>query len=287
MRARAFCPGHVTGFFDIHRTDDALSTGSRGAGICLSRGATTEVDVATSKGSTVKVNINGSERDAPVTRRVVELLTGEGDLGVSVVTSLDLPEGQGFGMSAAGALSTGMALCEILGLDRQRAFEAAHSAEVQLGGGLGDVSALHGGGIEIRQKAGLPPVGVVTRISGSPDIVLAVVGKPLSTADVLSDEDAVSRINLHGARALARLLENQTVEHMMHLSQSFARDTALASAEVLTAIDAVEGRSIASMSMLGNSVFAIGADDQSIHALSDLGQVHLCTVDLEGPRILR
>lgn len=286
MRSRAFCPGHVTGFFEVHRTDDALSTGSRGAGICLSLGATTEVEVASSEEPSIRINIDGSEREAPVTRRAVELLTGDEPLRVSVVTSLDLPEGQGFGMSAAGALSTSIAVCNVLALDRRRAFEAAHSAEVQLGGGLGDVSALRCGGVAIREKAGLPPIGRVSRIDGSPDIVLAVVGKPLKTADVLSDQRAVSSINMHGAHKLAELLEEPTIDRMMRLSQSFARDTGLASAEVLSAMAAVEPPGIASMSMLGNSVFAIHADDSSVQTLSGLGEVHLCTVDLEGPRLL-
>lgn len=286
MKSRAFCPGHVTGFFEIHRTDDVLSTGSRGAGICLSLGAMTEVEVKPSHEAAIDVNVNGSENKAPVTRMAVELLTRDKSLDVAVITSLDLPEGQGFGMSAAGALSASLALCDILKLDRQKAFEAAHSAEVQLGGGLGDVSALHCGGIAVRERAGLPPIGSVTRIEGCPDIALGVVGKPLRTADVLSDSEAVARINLHGAHSMVELMKNPTLDSLMQLSQSFSRDTGLASAEVLSAIEAVEPPGVASMSMLGNSVFAVRAPESSMDYLSDIGELYLCTVDIEGPRVL-
>jgi pantoate kinase len=37
--SKAFCPGHITCFFHPVRTDDVLTTGSRGAGIRLSKGA--------------------------------------------------------------------------------------------------------------------------------------------------------------------------------------------------------------------------------------------------------
>lgn len=286
MKSRAFCPGHVTGFFEVVRTDDPLSTGSRGAGICISLGATTEVHVERADAPSLSVNINGVERDAPVTQRAVELIAEDEPLSISVTTSLDLPEGQGFGMSAAGALSTGIALCDVLEFDRQKAFEAAHLAEVGLGGGLGDVSALRIGGVAVRDRAGLPPVGNVTRIEGVPDITLAVVGRPLSTASVLRDADAVSRINAHGARRVDDLLENPSVGHMMLLSQSFAVDTRLVSREVLAAIDAVKPPGIASMSMLGNSVFAIGVDEYAPGFLAPPGDVYSCVADLEGPRLV-
>lgn len=38
-----YAPGHITGFFTIHMTDDPLSSGSTGAGLCLKEGVITEV----------------------------------------------------------------------------------------------------------------------------------------------------------------------------------------------------------------------------------------------------
>ena len=45
MKATAFSPGHVTGFFEVREGDDPLASGSRGAGMCISLGATSKVTV--------------------------------------------------------------------------------------------------------------------------------------------------------------------------------------------------------------------------------------------------
>jgi len=50
MKATAFAPGHISGFFEpIYHKGDVAKTGSRGAGLCVSFGAISEV---TAKGST-------------------------------------------------------------------------------------------------------------------------------------------------------------------------------------------------------------------------------------------
>lgn len=286
MKSRAFCPGHVTGFFEVFKMEDPLSTGSRGAGVCISLGATSEVRVERSDTTTVEIAINGVEADAPVTRRSVErLLEGE-PFAVDVDISLDLPERQGFGMSAAGSLSTSVALCDIFECDRQKAFEAAHVAEVECGGGLGDVSALHRAGVTVREKAGLPPIGHVMRIEERPDVVLVVVGPPMRTEDVLADEDTLSAINKRGGKMVEQLLARPSVDMLMRLSRKFATDTGLATDEVLSTIEAVGPKGTASMSMLGNSVFAIGVNERSLDMLTALGDVFACSTDVDGPRLV-
>jgi pantoate kinase len=286
MRAKAFSPGHVTGFFEICRTGDILRTGSRGAGLCLSLGATTEVryEVAAEQG--MDVIINGEPDSAPVTRHAIADLIGERLGGVTVRTDLDLPVSQGFGMSAAGALSASVALAELLGLGRQRAFEAAHSAEVECGCGLGDVSAIHRSGITIRAKAGLPPTGEVVGIDGAPEVVLAVAGQGLPTKDFLSDPLRTSAVNRIGGALVDQLLEAPTLDNLMDLSRHFAEASGLASPELLRMIDSVKPHGMASMAMLGNSVFAVGDPDALRQALSGMNAVFYCTVDTEGARLL-
>ena len=286
MISKAFCPGHVTGFFEVHRTGDTLSTGSMGAGICLSLGATSELRAEQADSTRIDVTINGRSSDAQVTVGALRMVLEGRQMAVKVTTSLDLPEGQGFGMSAAGSLSASLAMCDLLGLERQRAFEAAHAAEIEYGGGLGDVSALHAGGVAVRERAGLPPVGRVVRIEERPSVVLAVVGRPLRTSDVLADEGMLSRINEHGSRMMGMLSSSPSLETLMRLSRTFATDTGLASEEVLRAMDAVEPPGMASMSMLGNSVFAVGANEPSTGSLRALGEVFVCDTDVIGPRLL-
>ena len=138
----------------------------------------------------------------------------------------------------------------------------------------------------VDNSSGLPPVGRVVRIEERPSVVLAVVGRPLRTSDVLADEGMLSRINEHGSRMMGMLSSSPSLETLMRLSRTFATDTGLASEEVLRAMDAVEPPGMASMSMLGNSVFAVGANEPSTDSLRALGEVFVCDTDVIGPRLL-
>lgn len=286
MDRTAFCPGHITGFFEVCMSEDILSTGSRGAGLCLSLGATSRVTIEESEEQGISVQIAGSGSKGEVTLEAVRELIGPRRLAVDIRTTLDLPMRQGFGMSAAGSLSAALAVADALGLPRQKAFEAAHVAEVRCGGGLGDVSAIYGGGAEIRIRAGLPPKGEVVRIGGAPDLVLAVVGRGMRTKNVLGDPAKVRAINASGARKVDELMAERTVERFMGLSREFASETGLASKEVMEAIEAASGAGMASMSMLGDSVFAVGNVPALREALSRFGETWVCKVDTVGPRTM-
>ena len=286
MNAKAFCPGHVTGFFQICEGADPLSTGSRGAGLCLTRGAISEVKVEAAERQGIVIYVDRRKAGADTTRVAIMQLIGNEKLRVTVDTILDLPQSQGFGMSAAGALSASIALADMLGRTRQRAFEAAHIAEIQCSTGLGDVSAVWKGGITIRKRAGLPPAGEVIRIDGTPEVVLAVVGPKLFTKDVLTDPVKQSAINRSGARRVNELLEDATLDRLMDLSSSFAVESGLASDTIMQAMIAAGKRGLASMAMLGNSVFAIGDARGQSEALKEFGDVWRCGVSAEGPRVL-
>lgn len=286
MDRTAFCPGHITGFFEICRSNDILSTGSRGAGMCLSLGATSRVKVERHTRQRIEIRIDGRRSRAEVTREAIRVLIGAEPASITVDTALDLPMKQGFGMSASGSLSAALALSDLMGMPRQKAFEAAHIAEVICGGGLGDVSAVHSGGITIRKRAGLPPKGEVLRIDGTPKVVLAVVGKGLRTKAVLSDPRKAKAINESGSRKVDALIQEPTVDKLMELSQQFALETGFASRKVTVAIDAVSGVGRASMSMLGNSVFSVGDTASLRRRLSKLGDVWTCSVDTMGPRVI-
>jgi pantoate kinase len=284
--AEAFCPGHITGFFEICRTKDLLSTGSRGAGLCLSLGATSTVTIENSRKPTIEISIDGRRADAEVTTEAISRIIGKKALLVSVSTRLDLPVSQGFGMSAAGALSASLATCSILRESRQKAFEAAHTAEIVRGGGLGDVSAQYVGGITVRQTPGLPPIGKVIRIDGHPDLVLCVVGRKMLTKSVLGDPDKQRAINSSGSWRVDKLLEKPTFEMFMELSHSFAVESGLACGKTLKAMAAASEFGVASMSMLGNSVFATGDIYNLERTLKDFGKTYRCGVDVEGPRVI-
>ena len=286
MEAEAFAPGHITGFFEIVYTDDPLTTGSRGAGLCLQLGAKSTVKANRALKQSVRMTIDGKRAEAAVTKSALSRLLGKDRLEVEVRTMLDLPQSQGFGMSAAGALSASLALAETLGRDRHEAFEAAHIAEVENKTGLGDIAAIMKAGITVRTMPGLPPMGKVERIGGSPDVVLAVIGGKLLTKDVLADPAKRKAINKSGSQKIREIILEPTLNRFMELSSEFAIETGLAQKEVLDAINAASKLGSASMSMLGNSVFAVGDIEGLVSVLSEFGEVWVTKVDTRGAHLL-
>ncbi|MEA3200741.1 MAG: pantoate kinase [Thermoplasmata archaeon] len=305
-RAAAFSPGHVTGLFEIHdEAQDLERRGSRGAGFSLSRGAVSLVEVAPAEQMEIAIRIDGAEPDAPITREAVTALLKQAvrdgrlplnkdapqgrraRIRVQVDTTLQLPVSQGFGMSAAGALSASLALAKCLRLGRSEALRAAHGADVLLRGGLGDVIGASVGGFEIRTAPGLPPYGATTRFVGHGDCVLCVVGGALETRSVLSDPAKRAAVNAAGREALAALLKAPTMDAFLEQSRAFARASGLLTPALQRAIDAASPHGRASMSMLGNSVFAFGNVRALEKALAPHGETLVVPIDEAGARIVQ
>ncbi|MGD8506579.1 MAG: GHMP kinase, partial [Candidatus Bathyarchaeota archaeon] len=193
--AKAFSPGHITGFFQIcDQQEDPLQIGSRGAGVSIARGTATRVRVENSAKTSVKIMINGEVTDsASVSEHVANAflsLNGEHSK-VLVEHDVELPIGCGYGSSGAGAISLAFALNEAFNnrLSRLEAAQLAHVAEVECGTGLGTVVAEAAGGLEIRARSGAPGVGEMQSIPISEDYVAACLSfGPLSTSRILKDE---------------------------------------------------------------------------------------------------
>lgn len=288
MKGIAFAPGHVSAFFEpVYSPQGSDHSGSRGAGIALSLGAISQVTVTPASEQAITVHINGKPSPAQVTKTALHHLISTSCVHISVSTFLDLPISQGFGMSAAGALSSTLALADLLHLPAENAIKAAHYAEVQLRTGLGDVVASSFGGIEIRRKAGLPPWGMLEHIPGNYDVVLCVIGKKMETKKILMNAAKLREIASYGRYCTKKLLENPSVEHLFSLAWEFTRKTNLADTIVLEAIEKANTQGMASMCMLGNSVFAIGETSTLCKILSTYGTVYCCTVDANGARVLQ
>ena len=288
MKATAFAPGHVSGFFEPVYIDQNFDrSGSRGSGINISLGATSQVTVVKSTKQNFDIFLNNKMAKAPVTRLAIQYLLGNTSLDVKVNTILDLPVGQGFGMSAAGALSATYALADILDIPKEHAIKSAHYAEVQLRTGLGDVVASSFGGIELRKEAGLPPWGIIEHIPGQYELLLCVIGESIVTKKILTDSTKINNIIQYGRYCMKKILRNPSVTNLFTLSQFFTIKTGLANEGVLKAIDAAKRYGMASMCMLGNSIFSIGNDiDKLNKILSSFGKIYTCNVDRNGVRIL-
>lgn len=275
---RAYAPAHITGFFEIVLGKDSLHTGSRGCGLVLEHGVTTEITLS----DTTLVEINGSVDEAPTTRHVIKRFA---EAPVTVKSRFDVPVGCGFGASGAGALSTAYGLNELfsLGLSAEDVARVAHVAEVECGTGLGDVMAQSHGGLVIRLEAGAPGIGLVDRIPVGDVLVEYVVLGPISTKSVLRDAEKREHINRAGRKALRNLLQNPSLQSFMQVSREFAVDANLMTDRVLDMIKAVEAEGgFASMVMLGEAVFAVNSGD----ALAEFGEVRKSRIYYDGGRLL-
>lgn len=304
-RAAAFSPGHVTGLFEIHdEHPEPERRGSRGAGFSLAQGAVSLVEIEPAESLRIDIVLGKEASDAPTTRdalvTLLKLAVRDGKvplnkdapqgsrarIRVRVQTELQLPVSQGFGMSAAGALSASLALSRCLRLGRAEAVRAAHVSEVSNRTGLGDVVGAALGGFEVRKAPGVPPWGNIHNFVGYGDAVLCVVGGRLPTKDVLSDPAKRAAVNAAGARGLDSLLKSPSLPLFLEASQAFARESGLLTPELERAMHAAKPHGHASMSMLGNSLFAFGNVPRLVDALKPFGEVQVVPVSESGARLV-
>jgi pantoate kinase len=272
--ATAFVPGHVTGFFSVHRADDPTEAGSTGAGVTLTDGV--EVTVRATDGT--DVYLDDTSIDMPPVERVLSALGVE----ARVTATSDLPLGAGFGVSGAMALGTAVAANAVFetALSENELVRLAHGAEVQSGTGLGDVVAQARGGLPIRLDPGAPPAGTLDGVPTQSRVEYVAFGE-LSTETVLSgDTDQLSEA---GRQALSRLVSEPTLPQFMYASRRFAREAGLLTERVRDAVVAVsDAGGEASMAMLGQTVFALGT------GLSDAGfDPDVCETHGAGATLLR
>ncbi len=277
----AFCPGHISGYFKRVSGVTAAATGSIGAGIVIDSGVTARV----TRSAKSEVLINRVDAQNRIREQVTgsPLLSSVMDrLGVkaSVVTECSLPIGAGFGLSAAALLSTLTALNRLfyLNLSEHDIALYAHEAEVQFRTGLGDVAACQGGGWVVRDGPGID-----ARIHRRYDLagpVYAVSFGPIHTPTVLGSPQQMERVAAAFPRRSPRFGKD-----LFALSQQFALQSGLATPEVRQALHLCNAGHIpASMTMLGNGVFAYGTDARRI--LEPFGEVFECRLAKSGARII-
>src|SRR5438105_8599317 len=253
----ACCPGHATAFFEVHEDPDPRAKGSRGAGLSLSLGVRTVARVREATRSSLDIIVNERRQKAEVTQRVVEKLTGPRSLEIKILSETPLPVSQGFGVSAAAALSTALAMNDALGLgvSRQELVALAHETEVECGTGLGDVVAASIGGMDLRWKPGAPGHGEVRTFPVKADLLLAVLGPEMPTRGVLRDPGKIAAINRVGGGFVDEFAQAPTLERLFDLGIRFAQETGLANRTVREVIHASRMFGRATMAMLGMSDF--------------------------------
>lgn len=290
MTARAFAPGHVSGLFAVHdEAADLLRKGSRGAGWSVERGAHAKVDEA----ATTRILVDGAAADAPVTRDALHRLAPDRHFDVGL--RLELPVGQGFGMSAAGTLAACLAAASVAGLDPEDALAATHAAEVASGTGLGDAVGSWFGSGEVRMRPGCPPHGWALRVEPPAGTAFLFVGlgAGIPTPSIIRDAAWKARTRELGDAAVDRIL---AVGRPMAWDAIVRESAAFSSALGLMpdAMRRLGARLPASVrwgqSMLGNTLWATGPPSALAEArpvLAAAGTVVACGVDPHGARVVR
>lgn len=277
MSNSVFVPGHITGFFTIENHDISLKKGSCGAGFLLSKGVKTTI----SKADELTVDIN--QGDCTVIDEVLSIM--EIDTDFKITQDIQLPIGAGFGTSAASALSLTMALNEFLnlGYSRDLCGQIAHMAEVNLGGGLGDVIAQTGHGMVLRTQPGAPGIGEIKSFKHDIYIGWKTFGG-IDTASIIRDPHHNEVISDTGLKYLEFFEEKPSLRNFLDFSCRFSHETNLMSDEVKELVNYINSRSDilgSSMAMLGNTVFAFAQNEDDLKNL-EIENLHIDKLNNDG-----
>ena len=277
----AFCPGHISGYFKRVPGSSPAATGSIGAGVVISEGVT--ATVRSSQETGIEIRRTGPDgavscvSGSPLISSALDRL----QVTASIVTECHLPIGAGFGLSAAALLASLSAINRLLGIGmspRQIAL-LAHEEEVLHRTGLGDVSACQGGGLVVRTEPGID--GVTERRFGLTEPLYAVSFGPIHTPQVLGSEARMQQVSA----AFPKNTPKNTMDFFNHCRE-FTNKSGLMTPEVKNALEHCDAAGVpASMTMLGNGVFACGRDARRV--LAPLGDVYEFHVAKEGVHIVR
>ena len=264
MTVSVFVPGHITGFFTIEKHEIKLKNGSCGAGFLLSKGVRTTI----SKSDELIIDVN--QGDSTVIDEVLSIL--EIDTDFKIAQDIQLPIGAGFGTSAASALSLTLALNEFLnlGYSDELCGQIAHMAEVNLGGGLGDVIAQTGNGLVLRTQPGAPGIGEIKSFEHEVFIAWKSFGG-IETSDIISNSHYQNVISASGSKYVEMFEKEPTIDNFLTFSSNFSHEIDLMSDEVKNLIDYFKSSSDilgTSMAMLGNTVFAFAYNEDAFKNLN-------------------
>jgi len=272
LHATAFAPSGISGFFEICDRDrlgrplkDPLRIGAKGGGIGLTKGVTTKVSASPASENRVEVLINGEEAPNALTtktmvKRLLNLTSQRYEVRVEHV--VEAPIGAGFGTSAAGAVSCGLALSTAVGLkvSFNRVMQEAHVAEILCHTGLGSVEGMGGGGLVLVVKSGAVGYGLVDRIPIPQGLkVVAGTFRPIDKRTVLLAPEKHEAINRLARETMRRIQSTPTLKTFLESCKAFALNTGLAPDRCRELIAAAEvaGAIGATQNMIGEAVHAV------------------------------
>ena len=296
MRAKAFSPAHITGFFKAELEEkEPNQLGSLGAGFSIQKGVKTTVNVR----SKTKHDINNYEitvkgfntGDIRVSEYVLKEFLVEGKY-FDVTHEIDVPVGYGFGCSAAVALSLAIALNDSLkcGYAKTKVAQIAHKAEIKCQTGLGDVLASYHGGFEIRTKSGAPGIGEVQKIIPKEKLdVMIICFNPISTKKFLKEK--ISSINGLGGKMVDKLVQSQDMDEFQDMSIKFAEYIHVITPKMKKVIKELHENEIkCGIALFGETIFSLVTKDKRQKVLEilkkyDDGIIITSRIDNSGARL--
>jgi pantoate kinase len=271
-KASAFCPAGISSFFQAVTNSSpprsitaACRIGARGGGFIIDKGVATEVKITSTKKTGIAVTINGKNApEANVTREVFKLLLSKINkpYQISVSHHVEVPIGAGYGASAAGAVSTAMALAKVLDLKMtmNQIAQIAHTAEIRCATGLGSVSGVIRGGAILILEPGAPGYDRVDWLPMNPShrIVTASFA-PISKKDIIFSKKALQAVNREGQKVLQQILSNPDPVQFMKLCRGFAQKAGFLSDRIAEVIEKVmnAGALGATQNMIGDAFHAL------------------------------
>ena len=212
--AKAFAPAAISSFFEIFDTQDGKpiadleKVGAIGGGFGLQKGVLTKVTTQEAQKNCIDVLINSKPaKEAKTTIRVIETLLAKTNTKyhVTVEHEIRVPIGAGFGTSAGGALTAGLALRQALEfpLTYNQIGKIAHVAEIQCKTGLGTVSSLtFSGGCVLVVEPGAPGICQIDRIPITPDymVVAGYLKSTIPKETILASPQKKKEINSYGKK---------------------------------------------------------------------------------------
>jgi len=305
---RAFSPSGISSFFEICETDadgntikNPEKTGARGGGFGIRKGTLTEISVSTATETRMQILINGRPtQNAHTTKTTARMLLErtEKQWDILIKHQVDAPIETGFGTSAAGALTTALALSKACGLNMtlNQLGRIAHAAEIDCRTGLGTVGPLLVGGCVLTLEPGAPGIAVTDRIPITSDhVIIAGVYGPTPTRKVLaSSQERRKEISECGRKTLDSILAEPSLENFLACCLDFARKTRFMTERLEQLVTLAEKAGVigCAQNMVGEAIHALTTSENAENVVQAFKQVLpkdkilVSTVDLEGARLL-
>ena len=306
--SKAFSPAGISSFFEVcdkttegKTIKDLEKIGARGGGFGIQKGILTEVSVIESEKNKITIEINGKiTNDADTTKTVAKMLLDKVDKNyqIAIKHKVEIPIGTGFGTSAGGALTTGLALSKSLKLNLtyNQIGKIAHIAEVKCKTGLGTVGPLMIGGCVLTIEPGAPGISIIDRIPLTDEyVIVSGVVNPIPTKQILNSQKRRQEINCWGKKTLEQILNEPTVENFLNCSLKFAEKTGFITSQTrkLAKIAKELGAIGSAQNMVGEAVHTLILQKnaksivEAFNKILPKEKVFTSKIDFQGARLLK